>query len=130
MGRVETIRIFTVAMVLLAAPANVRAQTPLLTAGRSALMIQGGADISSIEQRAGDTELLKFASGEPWGAVTGMWGAGPRTSLLFGVSFASAGGRVENPGRFVVLPGTAYYPKWDQSGYTIRIQAGTIIWFK
>ena len=107
-------RILTLVTLLLAAPAVVSAQTSLLAGARSALMIQVGADLSDID----------------WGAVTGMFAAGPRNSFLLGVSLASAAGTVINPGRFAVSPGTAYYTNWDQRGHTLRLQAGTIIWFK
>jgi len=79
-GKVRGFRVLPISIVLLAVPAIVEAQTQFLTAGRSALMIQGGADISNIQQKAGETELLKFNSGQPWGAISGMWASGPRTS--------------------------------------------------
>ena len=123
-------RILTLVTLLLAAPAVVSAQTSLLAGARSALMIQVGADLSDIDQKAGDTELIHFDGYQTWGAVTGMFAAGPRNSFLLGVSLASAAGTVINPGRFAVSPGTAYYTNWDQRGHTLRLQAGTIIWFK
>lgn len=119
-----------VAAVVLAAPEVGRAQTPLLTAGRSAVMIQVGLDGTSIEHKSGGQSLLKLdgtTNGQPWGSITGMFATGSRASLLLGVSAASIGGDVENTGHFTT-EGGGYYSGWKQSGYTVRIQAGAIIW--
>ncbi len=127
-GRVAAM--IAVATVVVATPGVGRAQTPLLTAGRSAVMIQVGLNGTSIEDTSGGQTLLKLdgtTNGQPWGSITGMFATGSRASLLLGISAASMGGDVENTGHFTT-EGGGYYPGWKRSGYTVRIQAGAIIW--